>query len=84
MEAVEFALEKLEYQKKKIDVILNDIEDIKNKLLCQTNEGFMRLLRDEKYRIEVALSISKSKKEACVKLGMGERTFYRKLAEYNL
>jgi DNA-binding NtrC family response regulator len=49
-----------------------------------TSKNIIQLLGSEKYRIETALKIVKTNKQATEILNMNERTYFRKLKKYKL
>lgn len=85
MDIVDKTLERLDYNENKINEALKDIKSMRQALVFDTSKyDLKKLLSDESYRYRIAITLSKTNKEACSLLNTTERTFYRKLKEYRL
>lgn len=77
-------LERIDFNEKRIRKILKEL----NMLKIAVQDGFsdsdivVKLIHDEKLRIKIALSMTKSRKETSELLCMTERTLFIKLKEY--
>lgn len=66
---------------------LDEIDELKRKadlIRKSPPYDFNRLLKDEAYRIKLALLMADNRRDAAEKLGCSERTLYRKVKEYSL
>ena len=83
-------MQPIDLVKKKADhleILLQEIRFEIDQLELKNQHGkynTMRLLSDEKYRIEVALVESKTLREAADMLNFSERTLYRKMNIYGI
>ena len=85
-EVPQYILDKLDFNEDKIRECLREIREIRSEIMVSNTyiPEIERLLSDEKYRILLAISKSKNKKEAYRLLNMNERTFYRKIRKYKI
>ncbi len=60
------------------------MESTLNKSLADNGINLVRILRDEKYRMELALRYSGSHNEAILLLDMARMTYFRKMKKYEL
>ena len=81
-EPTDYLLERLDFNEDRIRDCLQEIKDIRSSI--REVPDILKLLSSERYRIKTALNMTKNKKKAYAMLNMNERTFYRKLKEYNL
>jgi len=84
-----YLLERIDFNEDKIRECLKDFEKLRTEVkdTAFSIEDFpdvMKLLSDEKYRMETAIKLTSNKKAAFELLRMNERTFYRKLIVYNI
>ena len=66
---------------------ISDSYSVKAKDIDKTDNDrlfLLKILSDEKFRMKVAISLSKSRKELCEITGINERTLYRKLQSFDL
>jgi len=85
-EVIHEATKKLQEVKKELEKLRFEVQfDVKTMNLSKSlEEHESKLLSSEKYRIEYAMSITRTLKEAASLLSASERTLYRKRKEYNL
>jgi len=87
MDSIKYTLDRLDYNENKINEALKEIKDLRDALVLDKEEipvNISMLLKDEKYRMITAISLSKTNIEASIMLGISERSFYRKIKEYNI
>jgi hypothetical protein len=87
MDIVEHAINRIEFNEHKINESLKELKELKDNLIVKYKHpeiDIKRLLQDEKYRYIIALKLSKNNVETAKLLGTTERTFYRKMNEFNL
>ena len=83
-------MQPIDLLKKKADHVERLLKEIRSEIdrleLKKKNVKYdtMRLISDEKYRIEVALMETKTILEASKLLGIAERTVYRKMNAYGI
>ena len=99
MDIFEYTLKRLDFHENNLRAVLNEIHNIKTDINEYINSFNVKLkdniknnvdvdvdkiLNDESYRMEIALSKTTSHTKACHLLGMNKRTFYRKLKDYKI
>lgn len=80
MENTKQILDRIDFNEKRVREVLRYLNSIREQLRPNANVNMF----NEKFRIETALGLSKTKEDAAIMCEMSLRTFYRKLKEYGI